>query len=64
MTLDKIQIMSVSPVTGRYIVRKFCSVCGRCNKPIVPKKGETRVQKLRALGKDFHLQCFKCEVGE
>ena len=32
-----------------------------CKKHIVPKKGETKVQKLRALGRDFHLQCFKCE---
>ena len=41
--------------------KQFCSLCAVCNKHIVPKKGETRVQKLRALGKDFHLQCFKCE---
>jgi len=41
--------------------RKFCSMCAGCNKAIVPRKGETRVQKLRALGKDFHLACFKCE---
>ena len=43
--------------------RKFCSMCAGCNKAIVPRKGETRVQKLRALGKDFHLACFKCEVS-
>ena len=43
-------------------LRRFCSVCAVCKKPIVPKKGETRVQKLRALGKEFHLNCFKCEV--
>jgi len=41
--------------------RMFCSKCAVCNKAIVPRKGETKVQKLRALGKDFHLQCFKCE---
>ena len=44
--------------------RKFCSVCGGCGKVIVPRKGETKVKKLRALGKDFHLNCFKCEVDE
>ena len=45
------------------LFRRFCSVCAVCKKSIVPKKGETRVQKLRALGKEFHLHCFKCEVN-
>ena len=45
------------------LIRRFCSVCGGCGKVIVPKKGETKVRKLRALGKDYHLNCFKCEVS-
>ena len=43
--------------------RKFCSMCAVCHKSIVPKKGQTKVPRLRAMGKDFHLDCFKCEVG-
>ena len=36
--------------------------CATCKKPIVPKKGQTKAPRIRALGKDFHLACFKCEV--
>lgn len=41
--------------------RKFCSMCAVCKKSIVPKKGQTKVPRLKAMGKDFHLDCFKCE---
>ena len=37
--------------------------CSYCKKPIVPKPGEKTVPRLRALGKDFHPTCFKCEVS-
>ena len=30
--------------------------------PILPKPGETAAARLRALGRDFHPECFKCEV--
>ena len=33
------------------------------SEPIVPKKGETSAAMLRALDRDFHPECFKCEVG-
>ena len=36
--------------------------CSYCKKPIAPKPGEKTVPRLRALGRDFHLTCFKCEV--
>ena len=32
-------------------------------KPIVPKKGEKTVERLTALDKSFHTDCFRCEVG-
>jgi len=35
--------------------------CAYCKKPIVPKANEKTVPRLRALGKDFHPTCFKCE---
>ena len=29
---------------------------------ILPKAGESSAPRLRALGKDFHPLCFKCQV--
>ena len=42
--------------------RKFSPKCAGCHKPIVPKKGQTKTRRIRAMGKDFHLSCFKCQV--
>ena len=42
--------------------RKKAAKCSYCKKPIAPKAGEKTVLRLRALGKDFHPDCFKCEV--
>ena len=36
--------------------------CTTCKKPIVPEKGQTTAPRLRALGKDYHPDCFKCQV--
>jgi len=41
--------------------RKKAAKCAYCKKPIVPKPGQKTVPRLRALGKDFHPDCFKCE---
>eukprot|EP00092_Neocalanus_flemingeri_P033618 GFUD01036546.1.p1 GENE.GFUD01036546.1~~GFUD01036546.1.p1 ORF type:complete len:566 (-),score=130.78 GFUD01036546.1:276-1925(-) len=41
--------------------RKHAAMCSVCSEPIVPKKGETSAARLRALGRDFHPECFKCE---
>jgi len=41
--------------------KKYGIKCFTCKKTIVPKKGQTRAPRIRALGKDFHLACFKCE---
>jgi len=35
--------------------------CATCKKPIVPKQGQMKAPRLRALGKDYHPDCFKCE---
>ena len=43
--------------------RKKACRCNYCKKPIAPKPGEKTVPRLRALGKDFHPDCFKCEVN-
>jgi hypothetical protein len=41
--------------------RKFAALCSVCSKPIVPKEGQTKAPRIRAMDKDFHPQCFKCE---
>ena len=43
------------------IIRKHASKCSVCLKPIMPKPGETAASRLRALGRDFHPECFRCE---
>ena len=44
--------------------RHFCTKCAVCKKPITALKGETKIKKLRAMGKEYHLHCFKCEVSK
>ena len=44
--------------------RIYSIMCANCDEPIVPKKGKTKAPRIRALGKDFYLACFKCEVNE
>jgi len=41
--------------------RRHAATCSACSEHIVPKKGETSAPRLRALDKDFHPECFKCE---
>jgi len=35
--------------------------CVTCKRAIVPTEGQTKAPRLRALGKDYHPDCFKCE---
>ena len=46
------------------LLRHFCTKCAVCKKPITALKGETKIKKLRAMGKEYHLHCFKCEVSK
>jgi len=41
--------------------RLYGITCSTCKKPILPRKGQTTAARIRALGQDFHIQCFKCE---
>ena len=43
--------------------RHFGIICATGKTVIAPKKGQTKAPRIRALGKDFHLACFKCEVN-
>ena len=44
------------------ISRLFAEKCYKCQRPIVPVDGSKVAPKLRALGHDYHPDCFKCEV--
>lgn len=35
--------------------------CTTCKRPIIPEPGQTTAPRLRAMGKDYHPNCFKCE---
>ena len=43
-------------------LRKQAAVCNRCCEPILPLKGESRATRVRALGQNFHPECFSCMV--
>ena len=53
--------LSLSPLASH--CRKHAAVCSVCRLPILPRKGEAAASRLRALGRDFHPHCFRCEVG-
>lgn len=42
--------------------KKKAPRCATCKKPIVAGPGQKKAPRLRALGKDYHPDCFKCEV--
>ena len=39
--------------------RMFSLVCAGCRQPIVPRAGQTKAPRIRALDRDYHLNCFK-----
>ena len=42
--------------------KKKAPRCATCKKPIVAGAGQKKAPRLRAMGKDYHPDCFKCEV--
>jgi len=42
--------------------RKHAAVCSACQRPVLPEPGSNTAQRLRALGRDFHPDCFRCQV--
>jgi len=41
--------------------KKHATICCTCKEPIVPKHGQKTVERLCALDKNYHSDCFKCE---
>ena len=40
---------------------KFAALCSVCGQGIVPREGQSKAPRIRALDRDFHPECFKCE---
>ena len=44
--------------------RKFAPRCSVCVEPIMPAPGQEETVRIVALDRDFHVQCYRCEVRE
>lgn len=42
--------------------RKFAPRCCVCHEPIMPAPGQEETVRIVALDRDFHVQCYRCEV--
>lgn len=45
------------------LFRIFAPRCWVCKQPIMPEPGEEETVRVVALDHSFHIQCYKCEVG-
>lgn len=43
--------------------RKFAPRCSVCAEPIMPAPGQEETVRIVALDRDFHVQCYRCEVS-
>ena len=59
--ISKLSLLSKFPHS--LTARLFALKCAKCQLPIVPDQNETSVPRLRALNKDFHPDCFCCDVS-
>ncbi|CAH3030346.1 unnamed protein product [Porites evermanni] len=41
--------------------RKFCPTCAVCKQLIAPAKNKEEILRVVSMGKDFHIDCFRCE---
>jgi hypothetical protein len=44
--------------------RIFAQLCASCGKSITPMEGTEDTVRVVAMGKDFHVDCYICEVIE
>lgn len=45
-----------------FFCRKFAPRCCVCHEPIMPAPGQEETVRIVALDRDFHVQCYRCEV--
>ena len=62
LKLKSIKIFDVRKACFTSFCRKYAPRCCACKLPIAPKAGETTAQRLTAFDKDWHPDCFRCEV--
>lgn len=43
--------------------RQYAPRCSVCAEPIMPEPGREETVRVVALDKNFHMKCYKCEVG-
>uniref|UniRef100_A0A670KG37 LIM zinc-binding domain-containing protein n=1 Tax=Podarcis muralis TaxID=64176 RepID=A0A670KG37_PODMU len=43
--------------------RKFAPRCSVCKEPIMPAQGQEETVRIVALDRDFHVECYRCEVS-
>ena len=46
-----------------FLYRIFAPVCNICNLSITPVEGTEETVRVVAMEKDFHVDCYVCEVG-
>lgn len=44
-------------------LRQYAPRCSVCAEPIMPEPGREETVRVVALDKNFHMKCYKCEVG-
>ena len=52
----------ISRKKSLFFFRLFAPSCAACGEGITPFEGTTETVKVEALGKDFHVDCYVCEV--
>lgn len=45
-----------------FVDRKYAPRCCVCSEPIMPAPGQEETVRIVALDRDFHVQCYRCEV--
>ena len=64
LLIYKKKIYSIYVVFKLFIIiqRKHGVRCDACGKAITPEEGEEEALRIVALGKNFCVKCYKCEV--
>uniref|UniRef100_A0A8C5QIN5 Filamin binding LIM protein 1 n=1 Tax=Leptobrachium leishanense TaxID=445787 RepID=A0A8C5QIN5_9ANUR len=42
--------------------RKYAPICSVCDEPIIPREDDEDSYKIECLGRNFHENCYRCEV--
>lgn len=59
----KRQQINISSPWKLYLLRKYAPKCSACNQLIIPKEDGTDSFTVECLGRSYHENCYRCEVG-